>query len=337
MSIRLWLLNAWLRLTVKPMLSVTRDPARMRASLESNARRLFRAPDDANFVADSIRRSGEYAADGDEDRLALMWASCGRPNRRRVILYLHGGAFIAGSIRTHRHIAARLAGAAGCRAVLPEYSLAPEHPFPAGLDDAEMTYRHLLETGYAPGAIALAGDSAGGGMVFALLMRLQKHDLPAPSCVVGFSPWVDLTGTAKSLERNALRDVMLPAKRFTDVARFYLGDLSRTNDPEASPVLGDFISPPPALIMASRSEILEDDAVTLAARLREAGGDVQLDLWRRTPHAWPVFAGLLKQADNAVARAGAFINRRLDERAPEEQNGNGTEISGAISVKQSEQ
>ena len=131
-----------------------------------------------------------------------------------------------------------------------------------------------------------------------------------PCCAVGFSPWADMTGRAPSLGRNDRRDVMLPARRLPEVVRFYLADRS-PEDPLASPVFGDWHRPPPALVMASRSEILLDDAIGLAEALRRGGGDVRLELWRGLPHAWPLFAGLLPEADAAVAQAGSFIARHL--------------------------
>jgi len=227
-----------------------------------------------------------------------------------VILYLHGGAYLAGSIRTHRHLAAYLAGAAGVRAVLPDYRLAPEHAFPAALDDALCVYRHLLASGYESRQIALAGDSAGGGLVFSLLLKAAEQGLPGPACVVAFSPWTDMTMTRPSLRRNARRDMMLPVRRFREVVSHTLQG-AMTTDPLASPVYGEYDNPPPALITASKSEILRDDAVAMADRLREAGGDVALELWKDMPNAWPLFAGLVSEAGITVERAGRFIARHL--------------------------
>jgi len=307
-SLRLRLLNLGLRLVLKTWLGRLKRPEQMRDSFERGAAQFLRAPEDANFVTDKIRRAGE--GNGGEGTIDALWVSRGRPDRHRLVLYLHGGAYIAGSIRTHRHVAAWLAGAAEARVLLPDYRLAPEHPFPAGLEDALCVYRHLLASGYAADNIALAGDSAGGGMVFALLLKIAAEGLPRPGCVVAFSPWTDLTLSHGSLQRNARRDVMLPVHRFAEVVDKYLQGAPRT-DPFASPVRGSFENPPPAMILASKSEILRDDAVAMAERLREAGGDVTLELWKDTPHAWPVFVGLVKEAEVSVNRAGAFIARHL--------------------------
>jgi acetyl esterase/lipase len=282
----------------------------MRARFERDARRMFRPPEDANFVADTIRRNGDGGGNG--ELIEALWASRGRPDRRRVILYLHGGAFLAGSIRTHRHLAAYLAGAAGVRTLLFDYRLAPEHPFPAALDDALCAYRHLLRSGYEARHIAVAGDSAGGGLVFSLLLKLAGLGLPQPACVVAFSPWTDMTMTRGSLRRNARRDMMLPVRRFREVIGHYLQG-TMTTEPLASPVYGEFDNPPPALITASKSEVLRDDAVAMADRLREAGGDVALELWKDMPHGWPIFAGVVREADQTVDRAGRFIARHLSD------------------------
>ncbi len=304
MGLRLGLVNLYLRLVMKTALRRMKEPAEMRRQFERRAARFFRAPEGSNFVAARIRRPDN------DGGIEALWASRGRPDRRKVILYLHGGAFLAGSISTHRHLGAALAGAAGVRLLLPEYRLAPEHRFPAALDDAVVVYEHLLESGYGAAQIALAGDSAGGGLVFALLLRLAAEGRPLPACAVGFSPWVDMTGRQPSLQRNAQSDVLLPARRMPEVVDHYLGD-NDPKDPLASPVFGDWRDPPPALVMASRSEILLDDAVALAEALRRGGGDVRLELWRGVPHAWPLFAGVLAEADAAVAHAGEFIARHL--------------------------
>lgn len=308
MSLRLYAINLWLRLRIKPALARMRTPADLRRHFERTAARIFRVPEDAHFVDDQIRRIGPTT--GGAGAMDALWASCGRPDRRKVILYLHGGAYLAGSIATHRHLAAALAGAASVRAVVPDYRLAPEHPFPAAVEDAVSAYRHLLDAGYDASEIAVAGDSAGGGLAFGLAQALGSADLPPPAAMVAFSPWADMTGSAESLKRNATRDVMLPARRIDDVVGYYMTTHDRA-DPRASPALAEWRSPPPALLMASRSEILVDDARNLAEALRRGGGSVQLEIWRGLPHAWPILWGRLPEADRAVANAGRFIARHL--------------------------
>ncbi len=303
MSLRLPVLNVWLRMTLKWPLSWIKEPATARRLFEFVARHAFRPPQGTHFVEDRIpARWGEIPA---------LWASCGRPDRRRIVVYLHGGAYIMGSIATHRHIAAEIAKAADARVLLPEYRLAPEHPFPAAVEDALDIYRHLLASGYRACEIALAGESAGGGLVFALLLALQAEGLPPPAALVGYSPWADMTMTADSIRRNARREVMIPVSRWADVIGF-IHHGTDPADPLASPARGRFEAPPPAFITASRAEALADDATALANALRAGGGDVRLEYAARTPHAWPIMTRILPEADRAVARTGAFLKAQFE-------------------------
>lgn len=298
MSWRLPLVNLSIRATIKWQLSFIRDPRTARRMFERVARLSFRDPKGANFTPAEIPASW--------GRMPALWASCGRGRRRRIVVYLHGGAYIMGSPRTHRHAAAVLARECGGRVLLPDYRLAPEHPFPAAVEDALDIYRHLLDTGYEPGEIALAGESAGGGLCFALLIALEREGLPLPAAVAAFSPWCDMTMTRASIRRNARREVMIPVSRWEDV----LGFIHRGTDPAdplASPALGRIAAPPPAMITASRAEALADDATAMAETLRAAGGDVRLEFAARTPHAWPLLTGILPEADRTMARAGRFI------------------------------
>jgi acetyl esterase/lipase len=292
MSLRLAALSLWLRLTEKPKLARLPDAAVLRDGFETTAARVFRMP------AGVARES-----------LVLAGVPCTRfgPPKAPVLLYLHGGAFLAGSARTHGHLAAALGRSAGMAAVLAEYRLAPEHPFPAAVDDALAVYEALRMRG----PVAVAGDSAGGGLVFALLVAARQAGLPDPVALVAFSPWADLRLVAASLERNARSDAMLPVSRIPEVAATYLGGANPA-DPRASPVLATFApAPPPAFIAASRDEILADDAAAMATALGRAGGAVTLEWADSAPHAWPIFAGLIPEADATLGRAGRFLAAHL--------------------------
>ncbi len=296
------LLNLALRGVVKPRLARETSALAMRRRLETTARIAFRAPPGAVFEEDRLAAGGR--------EVPALRGRVGAPAAGRVVLYLHGGAFLAGSPRTHRHLATRLAAAAGAEAVIPDYRLAPEHAFPAAVEDAHAAYAALLSRGHPARGIALAGDSAGGGLAAAVLLTAAAAGLPRPAALVAFSPWADMTGRGASYRANARADAMLPAERLADVAEMVLQGADAA-DPRASPALGRFADPPPALIFASRTEIVRDDAIALAEALRRAGGEATLRIEPRLPHAWPIFAGLLAAADRTVRDAGAFLSRAL--------------------------
>ncbi len=283
--------NLALRLAVKPALMRERSPRAMRARLERTARQIFRMP------------PGVTETPGEIGGVPVLWLTP-RKAGAGVIHYLHGGAYLAGSPQTHKHLAARLAIAAGARAVLPDYRLAPEHPFPAALEDALAVHRALLVE-HEPKRVALAGDSAGGGLAAATLLAAETEGFPAPAALVAFSPWADLTGRAESLRTNRRRDAMLPAERLADVVDLVLQGAD-AEDPRASPAFGRCLSPPPAWIVASRDEILVDDARALARAL-----GATLTLRSGLPHAWPVLAGILRAADRTVIEAGRFLAAHL--------------------------
>ncbi len=226
----------------------------------------------------------------------------------RQILFLHGGGFVSGSPRLYRNLTWRLAAAAGAGLLCLDYRLAPEHPFPAALEDARAGYRFLLAEGADPRRIIVIGDSAGGGLAFSLLLRLRDEGARLPAAAVALSPWTDLALTGESLRRNAAADPMIDADRVPPLADHYLaGADPRT--PYASPLYGDLSGLPPALIQVGSDEVLYDDAVRLAARLRAASCRVELEIWPRMPHVWHAFAPLMPEARRAIARIGAFARR----------------------------
>jgi epsilon-lactone hydrolase len=294
MSLRLILLNAFFRALAKPRLRRTTDPAK--------ARREF------SFAARWLLSAGRGTARvGLPGQPAMVRHDPPGGRTARAILYFHGGGYIVGSPRTHRGLANRLALLTGLSVLLPEYRLAPENPFPAAVDDADNAWNALLSEGYAPQDIVLAGESAGGGLCFALLARLCAAGTP-PAGVVAFSPWVDLTGGCPSLISNAKADPLLPAEAFATLTRHVLGSHA-ADDPRASPLFAHYPGCPSVLLQASEVEIIRDDAVRLAARLQEFGGDVTLQLSPNTPHAWQLMVGRLPEADQSVRDAAAFIRR----------------------------
>lgn len=307
MSVRLAAISLYLRFVEKRRLARAKDPLKVRRAFDRTAERLFRTPEDAHVIP------GRF--DGPAGSIPLEWISRGRPDRRAVIVYLHGGAYVMGSRKTHRHVCAALAAHSGARVVLPEYRLAPETRWPGAVEDALACYHALLDAGYDARRVAFAGDSAGGGLCFAALVALRAEGLPDPACIAAFSPWVDLTLSQKSLARNARKDPMLPASRVAEIRNYYVSAADAVS-PTASPLFARLPAPPPTLIHASRIELLEDEAGAMAEKLREAGGEVRLEWFDRAPHAWHIFCGMAPEADNALRRAGAFIRRRI---APEDQ------------------
>jgi epsilon-lactone hydrolase len=296
-SRRLAVLNAILRRLVLPSLRRQQDPVRARRAFDRAALALP-APRGA--------RARRDAATG------LTWAGQGGKDGpgASVVLYLHGGGYIAGSAWTHRGVIGRLSQASGVPVCAPDYRLAPEHPHPAALDDARAAHATLRAQGIAHDRIALAGDSAGGGLALALLAELCAAGTP-PAAAVAFSPWTDLTCSGASLRDNAGRDVLLPAERIGDLVGFVLGPAGDAADPGISPLFADFPGCPPVLIQASRAEILRDDALRMAGTLRAAGAEVDLQLWDATPHAWQIFGDGLPESRDAVAAAGRFLRRNL--------------------------
>jgi epsilon-lactone hydrolase len=239
------------------------------------------------------------------------WISSTATSASHVVLYLHGGGYVIGSLNTHRDLASRLGRAAGARALLIDYRLAPEHIHPAAVDDAVAAYRWLLGQGTSPDRVAIAGDSAGGGLTIAALVALRDAGLPLPAAGVCFSPWVDMEATGESMA-TVTTDPMLDKKLLLHFARFYLADGTvPARTPLASPIHADLRNLPPLLIQASRDEVLRDDAVRVAAKARTAGVDCTLELTDEVPHVWQAFAGMLPEGQQAVDRAGAFLHQRL--------------------------
>ena len=298
MSIHLRLLNTYLRHIEKPWLGRVTDIGKLRRGFERSARFGFRTPPFATVLPDRL---------GD---VPVEWVQV-RPRRTGVILYLHGGAYLMGSPATHRAMLARISKMTRLRACLPDYRLAPEHPFPAALDDAVVCWQGLVDRGYRPDQIILGGDSAGGGLMLALLARLLACGA-RPAAAFAFSPWTDMTLSGASLAENLDRDPLLPMSRVIEARDMYLAD-APASDPGASPLFAEFHQTPPIFLQASKTEILRDDTLRMAAGLTSQGSSVTVDLWDGTPHVWPIFQGWLPEADIALNRVAAFIAAQLPE------------------------
>ncbi|MBK3572407.1 alpha/beta hydrolase [Streptomyces sp. MBT65] len=226
-----------------------------------------------------------------------------------VLLYLHGGAYVIGSAADAAGLASEVSRRTGARAVCVDYRLAPEHPFPAAVDDALAVYRALLDDGVPSSAIAFVGESAGGGLVAATLVAAKDAGLPQPASAAVFSPWADLSVSGDSAKSKADADASLTPEGLRTRARDYLGDTDPT-DPHASPVFAELTGLAPLFIQVGSYEILLDDAVRLAARAAEHDVHVELQVWPQVPHVFQEFAAMLDEGAAALDAAGAFIRAR---------------------------
>jgi epsilon-lactone hydrolase len=250
----------------------------------------------------------------DLDGVKGVSVASGQSSDDRLILYLHGGGHAAGSPALYRDFTWRLSAAARARVIVIDYRLAPEHPFPAALDDAVKAYRGLLAAGVDPRRTALAGESSGGGLVFAMLLKLRDERCRLPAVAVALSPWTDLAMTGPSLQRNAELDPMIRSEAAARLATYYLAG-SDPRMPYASPLYGDPTGLPPTLIQVGSDEVLLDDSVRMAERMRAAGCQVELEIWPRMPHAWQLWARLVPEARLAIERVGAFVQSKIAPQA----------------------
>jgi epsilon-lactone hydrolase len=284
---------------------ILRRRQRPRLSVEAVRRRL----QCLNRIAPRPPRGVEYVAvDAGGVNSERIIGPLSRPDRH--VLFLHGGGYTFGSSLLYRDFTWRIAAA--CRAIVLciDYRLAPEHPFPAALDDAVAAYRWLLAEGAAPRHIALAGDSAGGGLVLATLMRLRDQGAPLPAAAALISPWTDLALTGESLRRSAAKDPIVSVEAAAHNARLYLAGTDPRH-PCASPLYGNLAGLPPTLILAGSDEVLLDDSVRMADRIRTAGCQVDLDVVPGMFHGWHAFPRLIPEARETIARIGAFLQARL--------------------------
>lgn len=259
------------------------------------------------------RRAGWRIRPATQPPLAGDWiepVAAGHPALGRCILYLHGGAYVAMSAESYRTLTSRLAFGGQARLFALDYRLAPEHPFPAALEDAIAAYRALIAAGIAPARIVVAGDSAGGGLALALLIALRDENAALPAAAVLFSPWTDLAATGQSVVANSDSDALFFGAAIGRAARHYLGD-TPANNPLASPLYADLTGLPPLLIQVSDTEVLLDDSRRLAENASRAGVQVTLRVWKGLPHVWQFFAAILPEGRDALREAAGFIRAQL--------------------------
>ena len=237
------------------------------------------------------------------------WTSTPDAAQDRVLLYVHGGGYVIGSPLSHRHLTAELGRAAGLRTLSLDYRMGPEVPFPGAVEDALAGYRFLLDQGIKPEHIAIAGDSAGGGLTVATLLAARDAGLPQPACGFCISPWVDLEGQGASMTSKAAEDPMVQKDGLDAMAAAYLGG-GDARAPLASPLHADLRGLAPLLIQVGSAETLLDDSTRLAAVAGAAEVSVRLEVWPEMIHVWHFFHPMLGEARQAIAVAGAFIREK---------------------------
>ena len=234
------------------------------------------------------------------------WISAPESDDSRVVLYLHGGGYLFGSVRTHRVMLAHMARAAKARVLALDYRLAPEIPFPAPVEDSVAAYRWLLAQGIEPQKIAIGGDSAGGWLVIAALVALRHVGEPMPAAGVCISAWADMEATGQSYTTNAEADPSVSKERILKIADVYL-DGKDPKAPLASPIHADLTGLPPLLLQVGGIEVLLDDSTMLKAKAKEAGVPVEMEVWDDMPHVWHHYAPILPEARKAIGRIGEFV------------------------------
>lgn len=228
-----------------------------------------------------------------------------------ALLYLHGGGYVVGSVVSHRPLASKLAAATGVPALIIDYRMGPEDPFPAAVDDAVASFHWLVARGLDPSRIAVAGDSAGGGLTLATLLALRDAGGPVPGAAACISPWADLTMSTPSMDANTGGDPMLDRERLQWYADRYVPDGTDPRSPLVSPCFADLSGLPPVVVHAADDEVLVDDARLVAEAVEAAGGTVEYRTWPDAFHVFHATAGLTPEGDEAVAAMGAFLKAHL--------------------------
>ncbi len=240
--------------------------------------------------------------------VSAEWVIAPTADVSRTILYLHGGGYVIGSVATHRGLAARLSRAAAARVLVIEYRLAPENPHPAAVEDAVAAYRWLIATGAKPARMAIAGDSAGGGLTVATLVALRDAGEPLPATAVCLSPWVDLEALGESMTTKAGVDPIVQRDGLLGMAALYLNGAS-PRTPLAAPLHANRAGLPPLLVQVGGDETLLDDSKRLVQRARAASVDATLDVWKDMIHVWQLFAPTLREGQEAIERIGDYVRK----------------------------
>jgi len=274
------------------------------AAMRKFANRDAPARPPAGVTIDSVEVTG---------RTLELVAAANAQSTRQIVLYFHGGAYVAGAPSTHRNLAWHLSAASGHKVALLDYRLAPEHRFPAAIDDAVAAYQWLLAQGYSAPNIAFAGDSAGGNLTLTAILKLKALGLPLPYCAICLSPWADLTHSGKSIHENATRDAIVPLNLLIAGANAYAPGQDLKN-PLISPVFADLRGFPPIYLNAGAEEILVDDARRIADNATRVDVPAICHVWPKMQHAFTVATQFLPEARSAVEDIAGFMRLHHNQR-----------------------
>jgi epsilon-lactone hydrolase len=288
-----------------PQLQMAKDA--MKAMMESGAK----TPQELRVVFEKFASGTPLPPDIKCEKVSAggveaEWISAPNSSADRAVLYVHGGGYVLGSINTHRDLMGRIARASSARVLGINYRLAPEHPFPAAVDDSVAAYRWMLAQGLKPNRIAVAGDSAGGGLTVATLVAIRDAKLPVPGAGVCLSPWVDMEGLGESMKTRAAADPVVQREGLLGMAAAYLGG-QNARTPLAAPLYADLKGLPPLLIQVGDAETLLDDSTRLNDRAKAAGVSAKLEVWPEMIHVWQLFASFLPEGQQAVDGIGSFL------------------------------
>ncbi|MEH6403210.1 MAG: alpha/beta hydrolase [Sneathiella sp.] len=295
MSWQSFVLNFAVRRRFKSQNSEGSTVEEARFGLDSISGRKFRKPKKLNITSfDEKGLTGEW----------LRYKNC---DENKVCLYFHGGGYFWGSPEKYRALTSRLAKEFGGPVVAPDYRLAPETPYPAAIEDAVLAYKYVLETGVASNKIAIAGDSAGGGLALALVLAIKKEGLPFPAVVTLISPWTDLTCSGESMSFNIRKDPLFQPSMLMWNSRHYAGE-NEKSDPFISPLFSDLTGLPPLLFQVGSTEILLDDSRRAHQKIVEQGGSSKLDIWPNVMHVWHLAADFVPEGRRAIREMASFMN-----------------------------
>ena len=252
------------------------------------------------------------------ENFGAEWLTPNNADNEKVLLYIHGGGYVIGSPHSHRALAGKIAKGISANCLLIDYRKAPENPYPAAVEDVYFAYSYLLDEGYDPEKIAVVGDSAGGGLTVALQYDLRDYQIDQPLCSVLLSPYLDLTGTGKSIEHNAKNDRFLDVFEMRKWAEMYAGDHDMS-DPLISPLFGDLSDLPPILVQASESEVLYNDSTRFVAKAKKQKVNVTFQKWHGLIHWWHMFGGM-PEAKEAIEKIIFFIKEKYEGKTLKQQS-----------------